>query len=153
MNVWKRMADKTRALLNDVQERASSPTTGQHMRLHDIDEQIDRKESESARCHQAAAKAKDRYEDALLVASKAQEQAEAAIKEQHADDAKLAVESRLYYELKAVEYSEQYTAAKLRADELMLQAQALKSARAELGFKRSASLFWADPSQAKLRTN
>ncbi|WP_248928215.1 PspA/IM30 family protein [Paenibacillus hamazuiensis] len=132
MNVWRRMAEMTKAKLNDMMDRAEDPVTMLNYYMRNLDADIDRAEAAAARQAAAATRLKERHEDALMVAAKAEMQAQEALKAGRDADAKQATLSRIYYEEKAVEYAEQFTLEKARADELLIRLAELKETKRQM---------------------
>lgn len=128
MGVFTRILDLSKAAANEALNKLEDPVMMLNHYLRSMKEEMDSIQRTLSKQVAAERALKQRIDDNNQLASQWEKKAAEALANGLEAEARHALSSKLHYSDKAVEYTEQYEAARLRSEEL---AQQLEQAKAE----------------------
>lgn len=137
MGIFKRVKDMTRASLNEMLDKVEDPVVMLNQYIRDMEEEIAQAEVTVAKQMANERRVHQRLEEARRIAAEKEAQAEAALRAGQEATARQALEEKLYYDQKTVEYADLHTQAKAQTEQLSTQLQQMKEEFYKMRNKRN----------------
>lgn len=149
MGVFQRIKDMTKASVNELLDKVEDPIVMLNQYLRDMEEEIEKAEVTVAKQFANERKLKHRLDEMQRLSIDRQSKAETALKNEQEELAKKALEEKIYYDEKTMEYEEMHESAKLQSEELKNQLHDMKNEFYQMRNKRNELVSRAQMANAK----
>src|SRR5690554_6718434 len=137
MGIFKRMSDMTRASMNELLDKVEDPIVMLNQYLRDMEEEIAEAEVTVAKQMANERRTSQRLVEAKRLSAEREALAETTLRNGQEATARQALEEKLYYDQKALEYAELHEKAKLSSEQLSTQLQQMKEEFYKMRNKRN----------------
>ncbi|MBD2847174.1 PspA/IM30 family protein [Paenibacillus sp. IB182496] len=149
MGILKRVADMTKASLNEVLDKMEDPVVMLNQYVRDMEMEINEAERTVARQMTAEARLKQRREAAVQTAEACQAKAEQALAAGDEDQARRLLEQKLASDEQVAQFAELLAQQEGRAAELSLELESMREELARLRARRGELASRAEAARAK----
>jgi phage shock protein A len=137
MGIFQRISDMTRASMNELLDKVEDPIVMLNQYLRDMEEEIAEAEVTVAKQMANERRTSQRLVEARRLSAEREALAETTLRNGQEASARQALEEKLYYDQKAVEYADLHEKSKVQAEQLSVQLQQMKEEFYKMRNKRN----------------
>src|SRR5690554_2923390 len=137
MGIFKRMSDMTRASMNELLDKVEDPIVMLNQYLRDMEEEIAEAEVTVAKQMANERRTSQRLVEATRLSAEREALAEATLRNGQEATARQALEEKIYYDQKAIEYTDLHEKSRAQSEQLSHQLQQMKEEFYKMRNKRN----------------